>query len=206
MSNGNSSGEKRVDAGSKGGGNRRRYFRRRKPSTAKAQEATPKPAPRKAAEPPPKGRTRNNAKNEGTGKNERERERDRDRRGGRRRRRRSRSERPEETPIVRESTLAAIDQEYKPPKSVFVYTYVLRPGAPTSYEFRAEHFSRVGRRLEDFEIDLSPLFPPEGNARPEFSPRVTIDLDEDDAGEFSDEVDESNEVDEVDDQQEGVTP
>ncbi len=195
MSNGNSSGENRGDAGGKGGGNRRRYFRRRKPSTTKTQEAAQKPAPRKAAEPPPKGRPRNNAKNEGAGKNERDR--DRDRRGGRRRRRRSRSERPEETPVVRESTLAAIDQEYKPPKSVFVYTYVLRPGAPSGYEFRGEHFSRVGRRLEDFEIDLSPIFPPEGNARPEPSPRVTLEMDEDDLGEFSDEVD---------DQQEGVTP
>ncbi|MCE7990160.1 MAG: hypothetical protein DYG89_54155 [Caldilinea sp. CFX5] len=195
MSNGNSSGEKRGDAGGKGGGNRRRYFRRRKPATAKTQEATPKPAPRKPAEPPPKGRTRNNAKNEGAGKNER----DRDRRGGRRRRR-SRSERPEETPVVRESTLAAIDQEYKPPKSVFVYTYVLRPGAPASHEFRAEHFSRVGRRLEDFEIDLSPLFPPAGNAKPEPSPRVTLDMDEEEIGEFSDDIDEA------DDQQEGVTP
>lgn len=187
MSNPNNAGEKRGDAGNKGGGNRRRYFRRRKPSTTKAQEAAPKPASRKNAELPAKGRPRNNGKSEAAGKN------DRDRRGGRRRRRRSRSDRLEETPVVRESTLTAIDQEYKPPKSVFVYTYVLRPGAPASHEFRAEHFSRVGRRLEDFEIDLSPIFPPEGNARPESSPRVTVDLDEDDMGEFSDEVDEIDE-------------
>ena len=203
MSNPNNAGEKRGDAGGKGGGNRRRYFRRRKPAAPKAQqEATPKPPPRKAAEPPPKGRTRNNARNEGNnaGKN------DRDRRGGRRRRRRSRSERPDEMPVVRESTLATIDQEYKPPKSVFVYTYVLRPGAPTSYEFRAEHFSRVGRRLEDFEIDLSPIFPVEGKAKPEPGPRLPMDLDEDELGEFPDTFDETDETDEADDQEEGVKP
>lgn len=206
MSNPNSAGEKRGDAGGKGSGNRRRYFRRRKPSAPKAQqEAAPKPPPRKAAEPPPKGRTRNNARNEGgnAGKN------DRDRRGGRRRRRRSRSERPEEMPVVRESTLATIDQEYKPPKAVFVYTYVLRPGAPSNYEFRAEHFSRVGRRLEDFDIDLSPLFPVAGQARPEPSPRLPMDLDEEGRGKFVDETDESDDFgdfDQVDDQEKGVEP
>jgi hypothetical protein len=204
MSNPNNVGEKRGDGGGKGGGNRRRYFRRRKPAAPKAQpESAPKPPPRKAAEPPPKGRTRNNARNEGgnAGKN------DRDRRGGRRRRRRTRSERPEETPIVRESTLAAIDQEYKPPKSVFVYTYVLRPGAPTSYEFRAEHFSRVGRRLEDFEIDLSPIFPIEGKAKPDPSPRLPMDLDEEGRGKFSDEIDEVGDFgdfDQVNGEEEGV--
>ena len=214
MSNPNNAGEKRGDSGGKGGGNRRRYFRRRKPSAPKAQpESAPKAPPRKAAEPPPKGRPRNNARNEGSnaGKN------DRDRRGsgGRRRRRRSRSERPDETPVVRESTLATIDQEYKPPKSVFVYTYVLRPGAPTSYEFRAEHFSRVGRRLEDFEIDLSPLFPAEGQPRPEFSRRLPLAQDEEETSECSDQVNDSandfdndfdDDFDQIDDQEEGVKP
>jgi hypothetical protein len=210
MSNPNNAGEKRGDSGGKGGGNRRRYFRRRKPSAPKAQpESAPKAPPRKAAEPPPKGRPRTNARNEGSnaGKN------DRDRRGGggRRRRRRSRSERPDETPVVRESTLATIDQEYKPPKSVFVYTYVLRPGAPTSYEFRAEHFSRVGRRLEDFEIDLSPLFPAEGQPRPEFSRRPPLAQDEEETSEFSDQLNDSandfdDDFDQIDDQEEGVKP
>lgn len=185
MSNGNNSGEKRAD-GSKGG-NRRRYFRRRKPATPKAPEPPAKPAPHKAPESPAKGRARNNAKAESAVKNER------DRRGGRRRRRRSRSERPEETVPVRESILATIDQEYKPPKSVFVYTYVLRPGAPAAYEFRAEHFSRVGRRLEDFEIDLSPLFPTEGKAKQEPAPRLSLAMDEDETTEFSDEVDDDEE-------------
>lgn len=202
MSNGNSSGEKRGDAGGKGGGNRRRYFRRRKPAAAKTQEAAPKPAPRKAAEPSAKGRPRNNGKNEGAGRNDRDR--DRDRRGGRRRRRRSRNERPEDTPVVRESTLAAIDQEYKPPKSVFVYTYVLRPGAPSSHEFRAEHFSRVGRRLEDFDIDLSPIFPVEGKAKPDPSPRLPMDLDEEGRGKFSDEIDEVGDFDQINGEEEGV--
>lgn len=27
-----------------------------------------------------------------------------------------------------------------------------------SYEFRPDHFSKVGRRIEDFQIDISSLF------------------------------------------------
>lgn len=75
--------------------------------------------------------------------------------------------------------MAAIDHEYKPPKSVFVYTYVLRPGAPSLHEFRPEHFSRVGRRLEDFEIDLSPVFPVEGAPKKEARPAHEMDSDDD---------------------------
>lgn len=184
MSNGNQAGEKRGDAGSAGkGGNRRRYFRRRKPAT-KGQEAAPKPEARKAQEQPPaKNRTRGNAKVEVASKNER------DRRGGRRRRRRSRTERVEPIPVVQESTLAAIDQEYTPPKAVFVYTYVLRPGAPSLHEFRPEHFSRTGRRLEDFEIDLSPLFRDEKTVKKEAQPALPLEADEEEGIEFFDEAD-----------------
>lgn len=178
MSNGSNSGEKRGDTSK--GNNRRRYFRRRK-SAPKAQEPAAKPEPRKVQEAAPKLRTRNNAKAEIAGKS------DRDRRGGRRRRRRSRSERVEETPVVSESILAAIEHEYTPPKSVFVYTYVLRPGAPSAHEFRPEHFSRVGRRLEDFEIDLSPIFPEEGTARKATKPILTEPMDEDESSAFPDE-------------------
>ena len=43
-----------------------------------------------------------------------------------------------------------------PPESVFVHTYVLRPHqGGGAYEFRSDHFSGGGRRIEDFSIDLS---------------------------------------------------
>ena len=186
MSNGTNTGEKRSDAGGAGKGNpRRRYFRRRKPAT-KAQEPAPKPESRKPQEQTPaksRPRTNANAKAEAANKNER------DRRGGRRRRRRSRSDRVETVPVVQESILATIDHEYTPPKAVFVYTYVLRPGAPSSHEFRPEHFSRVGRRLEDFEIDLSPLFRDEKEARRAFKPARQAEPEEADTPEFLDETD-----------------
>ena len=186
MSNGTNTGEKRSDAGGAGKGNpRRRYFRRRKPAT-KAQEPAPKPESRKPQEQTPaksRPRTNANAKAEAANKNER------DRRGGRRRRRRSRSDRVETVPGVQESILATIDHEYTPPKAVFVYTYVLRPGAPSSHEFRPEHFSRVGRRLEDFEIDLSPLFRDEKEARRAFKPARQAEPEEAEAPEFLEETD-----------------
>ncbi|MDQ3249336.1 MAG: hypothetical protein M3Q45_09030, partial [Chloroflexota bacterium] len=54
------------------------------------------------------------------------------------------------------------DHDYVPPLSIFVYTHVVRPDQRDSYEFRSEHFSKVSRSLEEFEIDLSKLFPEEG--------------------------------------------
>jgi len=188
MSNGNQSDEKRSDAGSGSdkGGSRRRYFRRRKrsqpPADASSSEARRPQESRKSQEPPAKSRTRSGAKAEAAHKSERDRR-------GRRRRRRSRSERGEETPVVRESTVAAIDHEYTLPKAVFVYTYVLRPSHLATHEFRPEHFSRVGRSLEDFQIDLSPLFPEEGKARPESKSRLASATEEDldEPADFTDE-------------------
>ena len=181
MSNGNQSGEKRNDAGAANkGSTRRRYFRRRKPA-AKPQETASKPEPRKSQEQPaPRSRTRSNAKAEAASPSKNE----RDRRGGRRRRRRARSERVETAPVVQESTLTAIEQEYTPPKAVFVYTYVLRPGAASTHEFRPEHFSRVGRRLEDFQIDLSPLFRDENTVTKEAKSLTQPTVDEAEAPEF----------------------
>lgn len=77
-----------------------------------------------------------------------------------RRRRRSRSKadstvNPKAEPAV-ESILEMGD--YTPPTSVFIYTYISRPADRDSYEFRSEHFSKVGRRLEDYDIDLSQLY------------------------------------------------
>lgn len=45
----------------------------------------------------------------------------------------------------------------------FVYTHVIRPSMRDSFEFRTEHFSKVTRKLEDFHIDLSPLYPDGGD-------------------------------------------
>lgn len=55
--------------------------------------------------------------------------------------------------------------EYRPPDSVLIYTHVVRPSAG-AYEFRAEHFSSVGRTLDDYQIDIDSLFaPPDREAR-----------------------------------------
>lgn len=50
------------------------------------------------------------------------------------------------------------DVAYVAPKSVFIYTHSAHPEMRDSYEFRPEHFSSVGRRLEDYQIDISALF------------------------------------------------
>lgn len=76
----------------------------------------------------------------------------------RRRRRRSKSRRSEPSgpSIVQE-----IDNDYTPPESVFVYTHVLRPDQRDNYTFRSEIAHGTGRTLDDFQIDLSLLFPEE---------------------------------------------
>ena len=40
---------------------------------------------------------------------------------------------------------------------------MLRPASRDSFEFRTEHFSKVTRKMEDFHIDLSPLYPDGGD-------------------------------------------
>lgn len=81
-------------------------------------------------------------------------------RAGVRRRRRNKNRRGDartDQPVIP----AAREPDYLPPESVFIYTHVVRPGAQ-GYEFRAEHFSNVGRTLDDYEIDLTSLFDAEG--------------------------------------------
>lgn len=53
---------------------------------------------------------------------------------------------------------AETDVEYIPPKSVFIYTHTAHPEMRDSYEFRPDHFSKVGRQIGDFQIDISSLF------------------------------------------------
>lgn len=50
------------------------------------------------------------------------------------------------------------DVAYVAPRSVFIYTHSAHPEMRDSYEFRPEHFSSVGRRLDDYQIDISALF------------------------------------------------
>lgn len=72
-----------------------------------------------------------------------------------RRKARSRQRASEE---ARTQLAAEVDVEYVPPKSIFIYTHSAHPEMRDSYEFRPEHFSKVGRRIEDFQIDISSLF------------------------------------------------
>lgn len=82
----------------------------------------------------------------------------RDRR--RRRRMRAKQRGPNDaTPPVRENVL----KDLPPLVPAFVYTHVLRPAMRDAFEFRTEHFSQVTRQLEDFHIDLSPLYPEGGD-------------------------------------------
>ena len=80
-------------------------------------------------------------------------------------------------------------------KPVFVYTHVIRPSVRDSYEFRTEHFAKASRRLEDFNIDLSPFFRSieEDEARQAARERAEaagIDLDADDWDDDWDDEDE----------------
>ena len=45
------------------------------------------------------------------------------------------------------------------PESVFVYTHVIRASELYTYGFRPNPFHNRSRGLEDFRIDLSPLYP-----------------------------------------------
>jgi hypothetical protein len=101
-------------------------------------------------------------------------------RAGVRRRRRNKNHRGDartDQPVIP----AAREPDYVPPQSVFVYTHIVRPGTQ-GYEFRSEHFSTVGRTLDDYEIDLSSLFDAEGRiqlSRIERSAFANMDLDDD---------------------------
>ena len=78
--------------------------------------------------------------------------------GRRRRRTRSRNSAAANPPETTTNESIVNLEDYIPPQGLFIYTHVARPGSRDSYEFRAEHFSSIGRRLEDYEIDLSKLF------------------------------------------------
>lgn len=48
---------------------------------------------------------------------------------------------------------------YVAPQSVYIYEHTVHPELRDSYEFRPDHFSKVGRTLGDYQIDLTKLFP-----------------------------------------------
>lgn len=72
-----------------------------------------------------------------------------------RRRARSRQRMGEEAKVVS----AEREEPYIAPAAVFIYTHTSDPEMREAYEFRPEHFSSVGRRLEDYQIDLATLLP-----------------------------------------------
>jgi hypothetical protein len=82
----------------------------------------------------------------------------RERRRRRRMRAKQRGQNETPAPVVED-----ILKDLPPLVPAFVYTHVLRPSMRDSFEFRTEHFSKVTRKLEDFHIDLSPLYPDGGD-------------------------------------------
>lgn len=142
----------RADSG-RSGSRKRRYFRR-KPGERTNQGDAPGAAPEKSARTAPDARAKQPpAQNTG----------DRIGRTGNRRRRKSKGRRSE---AGREQSAAVQAQEidYVPPTSVYIYTHIVRPSTST-YEFRSEHFSKVGRTLDDYDIDVAPLFDAEARAK-----------------------------------------
>ena len=133
--------EKKSEQGGSGksGGrkrSRRRYFRRKKnkssSSEGDAKSSDGKKQPRKDQK-----RRPNSQRN-------------------RRRRRRSKSK---SSDYSGPSIIQEIDADYVTPESVYVYTHVLRPDQRDNYAFRSEIASGTGRQLDDFQIDLSLIFP-----------------------------------------------
>lgn len=96
----------------------------------------------------------------------------RERRRRRRMRARQRGQNESQTPVIED-----ILKDLPPLVPAFVYTHVLRPAVRDSFEFRTEHFSKVTRRMEDFHIDLSPLYPDGGDEIKGVAYMPPLDLD-----------------------------
>lgn len=148
----------KSNGGESGKSNRRRSFRSkrraRKPSAPTA--AAPAPAAAPKAEAPKEPRER-------------------------RRRRRSKQRGQTEsrpTPVFEDNV-----SDLPPLVPAFVYTHVIRPDVSGSYEFRSDHFSKVTRRLEDFNIDLAPLWRAQEEAAKPFKFQLSPEL----AAEWADE-------------------
>jgi hypothetical protein len=124
-----------------GRGGRRRYFRRRTGGAKSSEENRKETPPARRAEQETGGTPARNS-----------------RVTRRRKRTRNRSAEAIPQPVAPSAESITNLSDYRPPEDVFIYTHITRPGSRDSYEFRAEHFSKVGRRLEDYDIDLSSLY------------------------------------------------
>ena len=141
----------KQEQGKKSGGrkrNRRRYFRRKKSGSGESQKK--------------EGSTDGQKKPQGSQKRRSNAQRNR------RRRRRSRSK---SSGHSGPSIIQEIDRSYVPPESVFVYTHMLRPDQRDNFTFRSELASGTGRTLDDFRIDLSLIFPEDGDPIPQTAAR-----------------------------------
>jgi hypothetical protein len=143
----------------RGGNRKRRYFRRKS-----GDAAAPGDLPGGAEKVPAKGdRSGRSGPAAQSAQPNRENAGERAARSGNRRRRKSKGRRSSES--GREQTVTqAQEMNYVPPTSVYIYTHIVRPASSGAYEFRSEHFSKVGRTLEDYQIDVSPLFDEEARA------------------------------------------
>lgn len=159
----NQGGENKGNDGRKG---RRRYFRRKGDDAQAAEPEREAAPPARISGQPARGER--NAPADKRARNNRRRRRNKGKRLG-----------GETRPLPAGDVVA--DVSYDPPESVYIYTHVVRPDARESYEFRSEHFSSVGRKLEEYDIDLSSLFDEEGRVKtlriPEEALRLLRDLE-----------------------------
>ena len=91
-----------------------------------------------------------------------------------RRRRRRAGERAEVSETKQESPVIVSTLDYTAPQSVSIYTYVTRGDAGERYESKVEHFSHIGRNIEDYGIDLSKLIAEDGTIHlPKMNGKIT---------------------------------
>jgi len=154
MANDGKSGENRN--------RRRRYFRRgsEQPGAGDAAPSAPSaPAPKPAQEQKPKPRPESRGGQKSSQQPPQQSSQDRRKGTTNRRRRRNKSRSQSTTPRTEQlNTFVELDASYSAPSAVFIYTHVVRPDTRESYEFRSERFSKVGRTIEEFDIDVSSLF------------------------------------------------
>jgi hypothetical protein len=135
---------------------RRRYFKRKGERPAgeadAGRERTPAPDAKRtdpARESRPEFRVAHEESNFGAGSS---------RSRNLRKRRRSRARRGDAAPVT-PALPPERDEQYVPPQAVYIYEHVVRPSAG-SYEFRSESFSKAGRTLDDYTLDLEHIFHP----------------------------------------------
>lgn len=90
------------------------------------------------------------------------------------RRRRRAGERVDVTETKQESPILVSTLDYDAPLSVGIYTYVSRGDSGERYESKVEHFSSIGRKIEDYGIDLSKLIAEDGTIQlPQMNGKIT---------------------------------